>query len=454
MTPPECPSAEFEPAQRYAPSTEPDAPDAPRTPATPAKPNTISAPTAPAAAAQTTDPTPTRSPAPLWLLISVSTVQPIALNMYVPAMGTMQSDLSTTRALISATLSAFLVATALATLVVGALSDLRGRRPVLIGGLALFAVGSAMCAAAPTITVLIVGRIVQAIGSSVGLALSRAVVRDIYGARSSASAIAYVTMGMAVAPMLAPSLGGVMSQALGWRSIFLFMAIVGVATTVATVARLGETHPPAPGRGGFQRMKDEARELFGIRAFWHFVAALAFICTSFFAFIAGSAFVAETILGLPPAVYGLYFMCVAAGYIVGNFCTGRFVERLGLVMMIRTGTVVTLAGIVLAALAPVAGIIHPLAFFGPMTLVGLGNGFALPNAIAGAVSVRPHLAGTASGLAGSFQLGAGAVASLVVGLLCDFNPWPDTMWPVMGPMLIGGMIALFFSFTLRRGMVS
>lgn len=394
-----------------------------------------------------------RSPAPLWLLIAVSTVQPIALNMYVPAMGAMQADLSTTRAAISLTLSTFLLATALATLVVGALSDLRGRRPVLIVGLALFAVGSAICAAAPNVEMLIAGRVVQALGGSVGLALSRAIVRDINGARTAASAIAYVTMGMAVAPMISPSIGGVLSQAAGWRSIFLVMVGVGVLTTVATMLRLDETHPPTPGAAGLQRLRTEAMELFGVGAFWHFVITLGFICTSFFSFIAGSAFVSETVLGLSPAIYGLFFMCVAIGYIAGNFVTGRFVERIGLVTMIRTGTIVTLLGVAIAAFAPVAGIIHPWAFFGPMVLVGLGNGFALPNTIAGAVSVRPQLAGTASGLAGAFQLGAGAVASLVVGLLCDLDPWPGTMWPAMGPMLTGSVAAVLLSFTLRRGTV-
>lgn len=395
-----------------------------------------------------------RSPAPLILLIVISTVQPIALNMYVPAMGRMQEDLATTHAAIALTLSSYLIATAAGTLVVGILSDMLGRRPVLIWGLVLYVLGSLLCALAPGVNVLIFARVIQALGASVGLTLTRAVVRDIYGARESAKAIAYVTMGMAVAPMLAPSVGGVMSQYLGWRTIFLFMALLGSVVTIATVLRLGETHPPSGVNGAFKRMGAEALELFSIPVFWHYVMSLAFICTSFFAFIAGAAFLSETILGLNPSVYGLFFMCVAIGYIAGNFITSRFVERIGLVRMVRLGCAVTLLGVLLAVTAPLLGVLHPATFFGPMALVGLGNGFALPNAVAGAVSVRPHLAGTASGLSGAIQLGAGAITSLIVGVLCEIDPWPGTMWPVLAPMLIGILIAMGLSLMLRRGAVT
>ncbi|UOM33257.1 multidrug effflux MFS transporter [Acuticoccus sp. I52.16.1] len=394
-----------------------------------------------------------RSPAPLWLLIAMSMVQPVALNMYVPAMAQMQADLGTTRAAISLSLSAFLIATALATLVVGAISDMRGRRPVLIFGLGLYAIGSVLCALAPSVEMLIAGRVVQAIGSCAGLALSRAIVRDLHGARTAASALAYVTMGMAVAPMIAPSLGGLMSEHLGWRPIFVFMAVIGVVITIATFVRLGETHPPSGEAGGVARMRREALELFGVRTFWMYVATVSFISTSFFSFVAGSAFISETVLNLAPSVYGLFFMCVAAGYITGNFITGRFVERIGIVMMIRFGTMSVLSGISLAAIAQASGVTSSLTFFAPMALVGLGNGLTLPNAIAGAVSVRPHLAGTASGLTGAMQLGAGAVAATVTGILVDVNPWPGTVWPVLGPMACGTAVAFLFALNLKRGAV-
>ncbi|ORE94648.1 MFS permease [Stappia sp. 22II-S9-Z10] len=395
-----------------------------------------------------------RHPAPLWLLIAMSCVQPVSLNMYLPAMVAMQVDLGTTQAAISVSLSAYLIATAVATLVVGALSDMLGRRPVLVAGLSLYTVGSAICAAAPTVEVLIGGRLLQAVGGCAGLALSRAIVRDLHSARSAASALAYVTMGMAVAPMIAPSVGGVLSEAMGWRSIFVLMTAVGAAVTTATVLRLGETHPPSGGAGGFARMRREAMELFGVRTFWLYVATLSFISTSFFAFVAGSSFVSESVLHLTPSVYGLYFICVAAGYICGNFITGRFVEKIGIVMMIRCGTVLTLSGIMIAIFAELMGVVHPVTFFGPIALVGMGNGFTLPNSIAGAVSVRPHLAGTASGLAGSIQMGAGAIVAILVGTLCDIDPWPGTLWPVLIPMMVGAAIAVAFSMTLRRGAVT
>lgn len=390
---------------------------------------------------------------PIGLLILVSMVQPIAMNMYVPAMARMQADLATSSAAISSTLSVFLMATALAQLVVGPLSDILGRRPVLLAGLSVFVVGSVVCTFAPSVPILIAGRIVQAIGGCAGLALSRAMIRDVYGTGAAASAIGYVTMGMAVAPMVTPAIGGVIAEVASWRLIFAFMGIFAVAATIAAGLGLVETHRPSGRSGALRQFGREAGELLALGSFWLFISTLALLCVAFFGFVAGGVFVSEAVFGLSASAYGLFFMIVAFGYIIGNFVTGRFGERFGLVRMIVTGNAITCAGVSVAALSALVEGAHPLSFFGPMFFVGLGNGFALPNAVAGAVSVRPHLAGTASGIAGAFQMGGGALASVVVGLLCDADPWPGTLWPVVVPMLVGAVSALGLSLFLRQDSV-
>jgi len=389
------------------------------------------------------------APAPLALLILVSTIQPIAMNMYVPAMAAMQLDLDTTASLIQATLSAFLAATAVGQLIVGPLSDIYGRRPVLIGGLAVFLVGTAVCIAAPDAETLVLGRIVQGLGGCAGLALARAIVRDVHGVHRAAAMIAYVTMGMAVAPLVTPAIGGVIYEISSWRLIFVAMGLVGLAGLVATLVRLRETHPPTGEAGVFRRWRGELAALLAIRSFWAFALTLAALCTAFFSFVAGGAFVAARVFDLSASQYGLFFIFVVSGYVCGNFIAGRYGGRLGLVRMIVAGNTISLLGMAIAVVLALAGVLHPLALFAPMLVVGIGNGFALPNCVAGCVSIRPDLAGTASGLAGAFQVGSGALASVVVGILIDLAAWPGTTWPVLVPMAVGAVGAFILSFTLR-----
>ncbi|WP_420392086.1 multidrug effflux MFS transporter [Acuticoccus sp.] len=401
--------------------------------------------------AATTDTAPAEAlvVAPIGLLILVSMVQPIGLNMHVPAMAEMQRDLGTSSTAISLTVSAYLLATALAQLVIGPLSDLKGRRPVLLIGMWVFALGSALCALAPNAEALIAGRVIQAAGGCAGIALARAIVRDVYPRTSAASAIGYVTMGMAVAPMVTPALGGLLVEASSWRVIFLFMLVFAACAALVAQVRLIETHPPSGEDGAFGRFLAEARELLAVRAFWLYVVTLALLCTTFFAFVAGGVFVSVEVFDLSASGYGLFFMTVSVGYLVGNYVTGRYVGRVGIVPMIVIGNAATLAGVTLAMGATLAGSSHPLALFGPMLVVGLGNGFALPSLVAASVSVRPHLAGTASGLAGAFQMGGGAIASGVVGVVIDAQFWPGTLWPVLGPMLFGAAGAFMLSLVLR-----
>ncbi|XWN29140.1 MAG: multidrug effflux MFS transporter [Devosia sp.] len=389
--------------------------------------------------------------APLALLILVSMIQPTAMNMYVPAMADMRQTLGTSTSAIQATLSAFLAATAIGQLIIGPFSDLFGRRPVLVIGLGVFVVGSIICALAPTVEILVAGRIIQAVGGCTGLALSRAIIRDIHGAKTSASMIGYVTMGMAVAPMLTPALGGVIHEASSWRWIFVFMAAFGAVALIATIVRLGETHSvTTSGDKVFSRWFREMGAVLSFRAYWTFVGTLAFLCVSYFAFIAGGTFVAVEVFELSASTYGAYFILIVSGYVLGNFVTGRFGPKIGIIAMIRLGNAISLASVVAAVGLWELGCVHPLGLFIPMFFMGLGNGFALPNAIAGAVSVCPWLAGTASGLAGAFQVGSGAVASIVVGIIIDANLWPESTWPVLAPMLFGSIAALLTSAFLDK----
>lgn len=389
------------------------------------------------------------NPAPLFLLIVISTIAPIAVNMYLPAMAAMRVELDTTVSMLQLTLSAYLTATAIGQLMVGPLSDIYGRRPVLLASLVVFLVGTAISGFAQSIEVLILGRVIQGIGGAAAFALPRAVIRDLHGTATSASMIGYVTMGMAVAPLVTPAVGGLLHEFFSWRLIFLVMGLFGLVGLVAAFVRLHETHAANAKANVFKQWAVEVVTLLSMKEFWRLCLTLAAICVAFFSFVAGGGFVADEVYGLSASQYGLYFIFVVLGYIIGNFVTGRYSPKIGVVTMIKLGNVVALMGVAVALGLIVGGVGHPLALFGPMLIVGIGNGFALPNAVALCVSIRPDLAGSASGLAGAFQGGCGALTSVVVGLMIDGGLWAGTPWPVLVPTAVGAAAALALAFTIN-----
>lgn len=165
----------------------------------------------------------------------------------------------------------------------------------------------------------------------------------------------------------------------------------------------------------------------------------------FFTFLGGAPFVSVELLAMAPAVYGFYFMMVAGGYIIGNWISGRFAVRIGVRRMILAGTVLQAISVLLIGLAFAVIQAHPLSLFAPMFLVGIANGTCLPSAIAGAVSVRPELAGAASGLSGSLQIGTGAVSSALVGWLLSGVLWPGTIWPLILVMGVCVVLSIVFA---------
>lgn len=365
-------------------------------------------------------------PAPIWsasprllivLLIVVSSLNPVAINMFVPAMPDIMRGLDTDQATIQLVLSVYLFSTAVAQLVLGPLSDRHGRRPVLLGGLAVFVVASIVCTVAQSIGVLIAARILQGFGGCVGIVLGRAIVRDRYEQARAAAMIGYVMMGFAISPMVGPVIGGLLNDFYGWRSIFGLLATLGLAVTVAAFLFLPETRASAADTTARPGFLGSLAILARLPAFWAYALTCAFGTAVFFSFLGGTPFVAIDMLGMTGTQYGLYFVLVPGGFMLGNFLTGRFSQRWGIFALVVAGSVISLLAVIGMFLAFLAGWYHPLALFLPMYAIGFGNGLTLANALAGAVSVRPDLAGAASGFAGAMQVGAGGVATVVIGAL-------------------------------------
>ena len=371
----------------------------------------------------------------LLLLVAIAAVSPLGINLYLPSMPGMAVALGVDYAAIQFTLSVYLAAVALGQLVIGPISDRYGRRPVLLGGLVLFVIGSVICMLAPNITVLNLGRVVQALGGCAGITLSRAIVRDLYGRAQAASMIGYVTMGMAVAPMIAPTIGGVLEAAHGWRTSFAFLALFGVVTLAATYRQLHETNSRRGATAGSWRIFGGYAALFRLPAFWGYALCAGFTSSAFFAFVAGGAYVMIDLMGRTPVEYGLYFGLVSVGYIIGNFGSGRYAAKIGPHRMMRMGGLLAFLSVLVMAGLYALDDMQPAFLFVPIMFLGIGNGMVLPSCIAGAVSVKPEVAGAASGLAGSIQIGFGAVVAPVVGAILSTSAWPMILMTGFGTIM-------------------
>jgi len=392
----------------------------------------------------TADPNGAQRRAPtIMTLIAVSTINPLAMNIYLPSLAGMVAAFGTTTSKVQMTMSLYLAAVAITQIFIGPLSDRYGRRPVIVWGMLIFVLGSIICIAAPTIEMMFFGRIIQAAGGCTGLILGRAIVRDLYDREQSASMIGYVTMGMTIGPMIGPALGGWLDQSYGWEGGFYLMLALGVVVFIGAWADLHETNYNRQSTGGIKGLVKSYRALLGEPQFLAYACTAMFTSSVYFSYLGGAPFIAVDVLGMKPAEIGLYFMFVAAGYILGNWISGRFAARVGVIRMVIMGSFLPAMSVALVAVAIVAGYYHPLSLFLPMFFVGLGNGTCLPSAISGAVSVRPELAGAASAFSGSLQIGFGALTSTTVAWLLSENMFPGTVWP---------MVAVMFSCILLTAM--
>jgi DHA1 family bicyclomycin/chloramphenicol resistance-like MFS transporter len=376
------------------------------------------------------------------LLAAITALAPFSLQIFLPALPAIQASFAVAPGVVQLALSLSILANAVANLAYGPISDRFGRRPVLLVGLAAFIAGSLGCALAPSIELLVVARIVQSIGGAAGMVLARAIVRDLYDRERSASIIAYLTMAMVVAPMLAPTIGAVLIDVASWRAIFYLVTGIGVALTWPIVVTLAETRPPQAGRLGGPFAGAGALLRSGL--FWSYVLQSTFGICVFFAFIAGAPYFMINVLGRSATEYGLWFILVSAAFMAGNLVAGRYSPRIGLDRMVLTGSLLAVAGAGLALALLLGGAWTPLALFGPMMAVGLGNGFAVPNAQAGALSVNALLAGTASGIAGFSQMFVAAVVSQAVGMLQNGTPYP------MAGFMAGCAVLSLLGFVLPR----
>jgi DHA1 family bicyclomycin/chloramphenicol resistance-like MFS transporter len=374
------------------------------------------------------------------MLVAMTGLGPFSMQILIPTLPAMAVALNTSYATVQLTLTLYLVGVALAQLVYGPLSDRYGRKPLLLAGLAIYSVGTVAAAIAPSVGWLVAARVLQAIGGCAGLVLGRAMIRDAYPREKAASVIGYVSTAMAVAPMVAPLLGSLLEGQFGWRATMLACLAFGLPLLLAVRARLPETlvePAPLPGMVG---LLGAYGQLLRLPAFRAYCGITAFSTAVFFAFMAGGPMVVITGLGHSGTTYALAMMAISVAWSSGSFIAARLAQRLGIARMLLLGTGTTTLGGVLALATQAFLPPHIVLFFLPMVVVALGNGMTQPNAVAAAVSVRPNLAGTASGLVGATQMGFGAAMTVLCGMTESGSGIATALWMLAGAL--GTQVAL------------
>ena len=354
------------------------------------------------------------------LLAAAVALGPLAIDMYLPALPAMGEALSADTGQVQLTLSIYMVGFALAQLICGPLADRFGRKPIMIGGFLLFAIASVVCALATNIETLILCRFLQALGGSAGPVLGRAAIRDIYSPRDAARIMAILASIMALAPAVAPTLGGFMVVSLGWSSIFL--ALGGYALIMAVVVAVGIPEP----------MRPENRQSLRIGSLWKNYRAIAsdisflgytltnsLTFAGLFAFLSGSSFLLIDFLGVEPQYFGLFFACIVTGYIGGNLTAVGLGRSLTPDQVLIRGLVVAVAGGSLMAALATAHIYNVWAVILPQSLLMVGVGMVLPQTMAGALANFPSMAGSASALFGFTQMVVAATVGALVGHFHD-----------------------------------
>ncbi len=371
------------------------------------------------------------------LLIAMTAIGPTTLNIVAPALPGMVTRLGTDAATVQLTLSLFLLSLACAQLLLGPLSDRFGRRPVVLAGLALSVVASLAAIFASSIEALIAARIIQAAGASTGIVIGRAIIRDLYDRNRAAGMIGLVTTAMVIAPMVSPLVGGILDTAFGWEAIFVFITLMTGTVLTWAVLMLPETHH-ARVSASPTALAREWRALLVNPKFHGYVVAGALGSAPFFTFMGGGPHVVITLMGRSSAEYGVWFALSSFGYMMGNFTVSRLAQRVSLDTMIMAGLALSVVGACLTAALlmqwPNGG---PATVFLPQFLISYGNGLLLPNAIAGAVSLRPEAAGTAAGLTGFTQMGTGAAATQAISMLLAGSSSAMPMaWMMLGILIV------------------
>jgi DHA1 family bicyclomycin/chloramphenicol resistance-like MFS transporter len=391
------------------------------------------------------------SPGLIAALGFVSAVGPFATDMYLASFTDIAGDLGVDAAAVQLTLTSFLVGVAVGQLVLGPWSDRVGRRPVLVVGGVIFALSSIALVFAPTIAVFVILRFVQGFSGSAGMVLGRTVAVDLSPKETAVRALSLIVVVVGVAPLVAPPIGGLLSEVVGWRGVMAALAVVAVVMLVVSLAVVPESlsieHRHT---AGMSQTLGAFRGLLADRAFPLYTGAYALTFGAIMAYVSASPFVGQVVLGMSPTVYSISFAVAASGVILSNIVNARVAVRFGPRRMLGVGLGATTGAAALLLALTLTGTLTIPGFVACAFLLTLGLGFTMSNASALGLARADHARGAGSAIMGTSQFVIGAVASPLVGLAGEDTavPMAVVIAAMMALSLLLGILALQ---TTRRG---
>ena len=355
------------------------------------------------------------TPPHILTLILLASISALTMNIFLPSLPNIASELNSSTSILGLSVGIYLASSAVLQLIIGPFSDQFGRRPLILWSLIIFCISTLATVFVTNTAQFLILRIFQAISASC-MVLARAIVRDTTESIEKAgSKIAYVTMGMALVPMVGPAIGGLLDYQYGWEASFWLLFILGLVILIISFFDVGETL--SDHNQSFLEQISTYPSLLRSKRFWGYCLSSAFVSGAFFSYLGGAPFVGNEVFGLEPKDLGFWFGAPAIGYVIGNFLSGRFSTKIGLDKMIFLGVTTALFGVSISMTISLLDHGSVLSFFGLMTLVGLGNGMSIPNATAAMMSINPKLAGTAAGLGSAIMIGGGAGLSAIANFI-------------------------------------
>lgn len=376
----------------------------------------------------------------------ITAFAPLSIDLYLPALPQLSNELGISSMLAQQSLSLFFVGLATGQLFYGPLADRYGRRAPLTAGILLYLSATVVCALAPNIETLLIGRLLQGFGAAAGPVIARAIVRDIYSGRRAAQVMSFVILVMAAAPLVAPILGGWVTTLLGWRANFWVLGAFGVMCLLLVIYSIPETHPQ------HARPISALRYLFSgylpvitDAASLPLLGAGGMAFAALFAYVAGSPFVYTEVFGVSETAFGYFFGLNVIGLVLGNLLNSQLVMHYGARRLMQFGISILATGSICILILVLNGVTSQW-MITPFLFISLGTvGVIAANTVSSLLNRHPQNAGAASALFGVSQFGLGALSALIIGLV-PFEP----LLAMAVVMTGSGLLAVFSMLQLKR----